>query len=85
MTPSSATRLSTPLEPMIAVLTAPERIRKPTHDDEARSGSSLRPVRADHVHRQAADQVVAVLRSCRTSSGMSITARKLIAAVSTRL
>ena len=30
MTPSSATRLRTPLEPMIAVLTAPARIRKPT-------------------------------------------------------
>ena len=29
-TPSSETRFSTPLEPTIAVLTAPERIKKPT-------------------------------------------------------
>ena len=35
MTPSSATRLSTPLEPMIAVLTAPARIRKPTTTTKA--------------------------------------------------
>ena len=46
---------------MIAVLTAPERIRKPTTTTKALS-SSLHPVRADDVHRQAADQVVGVLR-----------------------
>ena len=45
MTPSSATRLSTPLEPMMAVLTAPDRIRKPTTTTKALS-NSLRPRRA---------------------------------------
>ena len=39
-TPSSETRLSTPLEPTIAVLTAPERIRKPDEDHHARSSAS---------------------------------------------
>ena len=60
-TPSSATRLSTPLEPMIAVFTAPDRIRQPTTTTKALS-SSFGPVGPDDVHRQAADQVVGVLR-----------------------
>ena len=38
-TPSSATRLSTPLEPMIEVLTAPDRIRKPTTTTKPLSNS----------------------------------------------
>src|SRR5262249_49379429 len=37
MTPSSATRLRTPLEPMMAVLTAPARIKKPTTQTKALS------------------------------------------------
>ena len=75
-TPSSATRLSTPLEPTIAVLTAPERIRKPTTTTSA-FRASLAQCGPDDVHRQAADQVALYL-AIRTSSGMIITAKKLI-------
>ena len=46
---------------MIAVLTAPERIRKPDDHDE-RVQQQPRPDRPDDVHRQAADQVVGVAR-----------------------
>ena len=54
------------------------------HHHEARSSSSLSQRRADHVHGQAADQVVAVVLHA-DSSGISSTARKLMPAVSTRL
>ena len=35
-TPSSATRISTPVEPIMEVLMAPERIRKPTSTTKMR-------------------------------------------------
>ena len=69
---------------MMAVLTAPARIRNPTTTTNALSNSRAQ-LRPDHVHRQAADQVVAVICFMRTSSGISITARKEICAVSSRL
>ena len=45
---------------MIAVLTAPERIRKPTTTTKAFS-SSRAQTGPDDVHRQAADQIVGVV------------------------
>ena len=60
-TPSSDTRFSTPFEPTIAVFTAPARIRKPTTTTNAWN-TSRSAERADHVHREAGDQVVVELR-----------------------
>ena len=63
--------MSTPVEPIIEVLMAPERMRKPTmHDEDAEDDAQqLRP---DHVHGEAGDQVVLVDVGARTTSGMSM-------------
>ena len=61
-TPSSEMRLSTPFDPMMAVFTAPERIRNPTTTTNPRN-SQPQELRAPHVHRQAGDQVVLVNRN----------------------
>src|ERR1700704_252284 len=47
-TPSSETRLRTPLDPMIAVLTAPERMRNPTTTTNARK--IRRRMRGPHMY-----------------------------------
>jgi len=60
MTPSSATRLRTPFEPTIAVLTAPARMRKPTTTTNARRTRRTDRGGTDHVHGESTDQVVAV-------------------------
>ena len=60
MTPSSATRFRTPLEPMIAVFTAPDRIKNPIKTTNAFE-QSLAHCGPQHVHRQPADQVIAIL------------------------
>src|SRR5208283_4171365 len=55
-TPSSATRLSTPLEPMMAVFTAPDRIKVPTSTTKAWNSSHRH--RPHQEHGESADQVV---------------------------
>jgi hypothetical protein len=49
--------MSTPVEPIMEVLMAPERIRKPTMTTKMRK--TIEDMRAGHVHGQAGDQVVA--------------------------
>ena len=82
-TPSSETRFSTPLDPTIAVLTAPERIRKPT--------MTTTPFKISRAHCGPITFIarppirLSLYRDIRTSSGMIITAKKLISDVKSRL
>ena len=82
-TPSSATRISTPVEPIIEVLMAPERIRKPTSTTKMRK-AMRQNMRADHVHGQAGDQVVLIDLRPRPS-GISMEASSVAPPVKTRL
>ena len=71
-TPSSATRLSTPFEPMIAVFTAPDRISVPTSTtkpwNSRRSGSGpTRYIESPPIRLSR--------KPCRGPSGMIITAK----------
>ena len=60
-TPSSETRLSTPFDPMIEVLIAPAQHQESDDHDE-RLKQQLQRHRAGKIHRNAADQVVQILR-----------------------
>ena len=73
-TPSSDTRLSTPLEPTIAVLAAPARIRNPTTTTKAwnSSRSHSGPTRCI-----ASPEIRLLKYSARTPSGIIATAKKL--------
>ena len=63
-TPSSATRFITPLAPIMDVFTAPERISTPTITTKIWN-SQPQQLRARQVHREAAQQVVDILRRDR--------------------
>ena len=82
-TPSSATRLSTPFEPMIAVFTAPERIRTPTPTTSALRQSFAQCGPMTLIARPPIR--LPPYFEIRTSSGMIITAKKLMSDVRSRL
>src|ERR1035438_727677 len=72
-TPSSATRLSTPLEPMMAVFTAPDKIRVPTSTTKAWNSrrTDIGPT------RNMESPPIRLFRNfCRAASGTIITAKK---------
>ncbi len=58
-TPSSATRISTPVDPIIDVLMAPEKIKNPTSTTKIRN-AMRQNIGPDHVHGQTGDQVVLI-------------------------
>ena len=82
-TPSSETRFKTPLEPTIAVLTAPESINEPT--------ITTTPFKIKRAHCGPTTFMarppirLPLYRDIRTSSGMIITAKKLMSDVSSML
>ena len=75
--------MSTPLEPTIAVLTAPERIRKPTKTTTALSESRAHRGPITFIARPPIRLPEYFV--IRNSSGMSITAKKLISEVNSKL
>ena len=75
-TPSSETRFKTPLEPTIAVLTAPERIRKPTNTTSAFNDNRAQYGPTTFIARPPIK--LPPYFATRGPSGMIITAKKLI-------
>ena len=83
ITPSSETRFNTPLEPTIAVFTAPERIRNPTPTTRAFSASRAQSGPTTFIARPPIR--LPLYRLIRRLSGMIMTAKKLISEVNSRL